>query len=123
MSPLFPKKIGRFPYASRLSCCLLLSFSFGFLLSFLGRNAPFFLKSPLFLPLLWGLTIIWYSYLLMCVVAPRLRDIGLSPYLALAGFIPGINVALGLCALFAPSGWWQNRLQTKQAASSCPSDH
>jgi uncharacterized membrane protein YhaH (DUF805 family) len=113
---LFPRQITRRAYLLRVVACLGFYFGFAVALSELLKISSI-AQSPLLIPLLWVSAIVVYLYVLAFVAAPRLRDIGFSPYLALAFFFPGANVLVGLLALFAPTGWW-TRTTTKRPSSS-----
>ena len=116
MNSLFPKQIQRLSYFFRLFACCCASALIGVFLGLLGRVAPTAFNSPLLKPLLWLFAIAWYCYVLGFVLAPRLRDIGISPYIALAAFLPGVNLVIGLIALFAPTGWWLRFNRPTQSA-------
>jgi uncharacterized membrane protein YhaH (DUF805 family) len=123
MHGLFPKQIQRLSYFLRMVACLCASALVGVFLGLLGHAAPGAFNSPLLKPLLWLFTIAWYCYLLGFVLAPRLRDIGISPYIALVAFVPGANLVIGLVALFAPTGWWLRFNRPRQSVYDAAASH
>ncbi|PYK98435.1 MAG: hypothetical protein DME19_12590 [Verrucomicrobia bacterium] len=56
--------------------------------------------------LFWLFGLAWCAYISWFVVAPRFLDIGMPRVCILLAFVPPVNIALGLMALFAPTGWW-----------------
>jgi len=82
--------------------CLLLGVGLGYL----GHVHPHALESSLVRPFVTLFGVAWYSYVLFFVVLPRLLDVGLPSLCVILAVVPGVNVALGLIALFAPTGWW-----------------
>jgi len=66
-----------------------------------------------FKSLVWLVVIALTAYVLVFVVVPRLRDVGISPYVALLSLVPLINLLLLIFLGFAPSDrdaqhYWQS---------------
>src|SRR6185369_29464 len=101
VSALFPVRIQRLSYVLRMLICFVPCILLGLLLGYLGHAYPSFLESPALRPLLLLFYGAWYIYVAMFVAAPRLVDIGLPRLCVLLVLIPGLNLALGLMALFA----------------------
>jgi hypothetical protein len=114
MNFLFPRQIQRVSYLLRLLTSIVPCVLLGLLIGYLGYTHPQLLQSSLTRPLLWLFTIGWYAYLLCFIVAPRFLDIGLPRVCVVFALILGVNLVLGLMALFAPTGWWLRRTMNYQ---------
>lgn len=103
---LFPIRVQRLSYLLRMLACMVPCVLIGLLIGLLGTFYPPAVQSPILRPLVILFAIAWYGYLLLFVVAPRFHDLGLPRICILMAFFPGLNLILGLMALFAPTGWW-----------------
>jgi uncharacterized membrane protein YhaH (DUF805 family) len=71
----------------------------------LGGTSSEAVQSWVFKFLFWLFVVAWTLYILFFVIAPRLRDIGVSPYAGLFSLIPLLNGFFLFFILLAPSGW------------------
>ncbi len=112
MRQLFPLRIGRLNYLLRV-----LGFIAAIIvIAFVGSR---FLTSRSSLLIILSFCVGFYlAYFLPFIVAPRIRDIGASPWLCLVFLIRPIAPVVALLALFAPSDWWANRQKKQDAESS-----
>jgi len=113
MSTLFPKQIRRLSFAGRLGVCLLIMPLIRLVFHFAWGEPANYPHTLVFKSLVWLVVIALTAYVLVFVVVPRLRDVGISPYVALLSLVPLINLLLLIFLGFAPSDrdaqhYWQS---------------
>jgi len=85
---LFPTRLGRFDYALRSIFVTL-----GVILALHGTVTRF-IDSPVLIPLLCVMSILFPLYLLAWVHLPRIRDMGWHPIALVAVVVPWVNLLL-----------------------------
>ena len=105
MNIIFPRQLRRLPFCIRLGFFLLLPPLSRPLFRILRESSPDVFQDSVFRSLLTLLCVVLTLYILIFVVVPRVRDIGMSPLAGLLSLIPLINILFLLFILFAPSGW------------------
>ena len=103
MSSLFPKQIRRLSFTVRLCVCLLIVPLSHLAFHFAWGEPTNYPHTLVFRSLVWLVGVAGLAYIVGFVVVPRLRDIGLSPYVAVLSLIPLINLLLLVFLGFAPS--------------------
>lgn len=113
MSTLFPKQIRRLSFTVRLGVCILLVPLSRLAFHIAWGEPANYPHTLVFRSLVWLVGVVGLAYILAFVVVPRLRDVGMSPYVALLSLIPPINLLLFIFLGFAPSDreaqhYWQS---------------
>jgi uncharacterized membrane protein YhaH (DUF805 family) len=126
---VFPHRIARLSYLLRIPCFVFVNIVLAFLFAKIAHLAPVSSASPVLghgsgttpdideikaeLPILLFLAFCYLAYFLPFIAAPRLRDIGLNPWVCLVYLIKPIAPFIALIALFFPSDsytkWQKNR--------------
>jgi uncharacterized membrane protein YhaH (DUF805 family) len=73
-----------------------------------GGGVPNMVKIRSGLPILLFLALSYCAYFLPFIAAPRMRDIGFTPWLCIVYLIQPIAPFVALLALFAPTDWYRN---------------
>ncbi len=104
---LFPQKLTGLGYFCRALLLFLPPFIlfFGMVVLFASGTSEGDAVAILFM-LFMLVMFILTGYYAAGILAPRLRDIGMSPWIATVAFVPLVNIALGIVAIFLPSAWW-----------------
>lgn len=103
ISLLFPKQLSEFQFFIR-SIILGLYALFSTLLvgTTGGGNQPIVLYGLI------GMLLLLKAYHIVCVIGPRLRNIGLESGFAAFALLPFVSLVIFFGCCFAPAGWWQH---------------
>ncbi len=115
MSILFPRQIRRLSFALRLIVCLLIGPLGWLVFHFIWGTPADYPQTPVLRWLVWLVAVGLTAYLLVFVVVPRLRDVGMSPYFGLLSLVPLFNLLFFIFLGFAP-GDMESQLRFKNQA-------
>jgi uncharacterized membrane protein YhaH (DUF805 family) len=120
MSVLFPKQIRRLSFAVRLGVFFLIPPISSLVFRLMWGVPEDWPHGPAIRVSMWLVSLILIAYAMIFIVVPRLRDVSISPLLALLALLPFINLLLFIFLAFAPSGrnarhYWE-ALQNRRKA-------
>ena len=104
MSILFPKQIRRLSFVLRLGIFALIPLLTKFVFGLIWGVPEDFPDGPVFEFLMWLVALLLTVYAIAFIIVPRLRDVGISPWLGLLSVLPPINVLLLIYLAFASTG-------------------
>lgn len=115
MATLFPKRLARLPFLWRV----LAYYGLGILLGLTSghRHSQLTLES---LILSYAMTSIVLGWLLFGAILPRVRDLGISPWLTLGFLVPGVAWALVIGLLVVPANWQTPKKATPDSEFPLP---
>jgi uncharacterized membrane protein YhaH (DUF805 family) len=119
MALLFPQRLSRLQYLLRVFGFFAVVVLLIAILVVVIPHDPTATEPPWIRIVLGAIYVIpYFGYFLPFILAPRLRDVGMSPWMSLLALVVIVAPLITLAALFAPAGWWTRRQQMNAADPS-----